>query len=88
MAKTSEWGSVPAQRFDPNRAAWERCNVDSDFSPANDLAEANPEKLRELQALWWVEAAKYAGSRASSLTGHRWSSAGRGGEVTGELKAK
>jgi len=47
--------------MDPDRAAWELYNVDSDFSQANDLAAANPEKRRELQDLWWVEAAKYKG---------------------------
>src|SRR5262245_44379847 len=29
-------------------------------SQANDLARQNPGKLRELQDLWWVEAAKYS----------------------------
>lgn len=45
--------------MDPDRAAWELYNIDSDFSQANNLAAANPEKLRELQGLWWVEAAKH-----------------------------
>jgi arylsulfatase len=40
-------------------ARWELYNVDRDFSQANDLARDNPQKLRELQDLWWVEAAKY-----------------------------
>ena len=30
-----------------------------DFSQANDLAEAHPEKVKELQALFWEEAEKY-----------------------------
>jgi arylsulfatase len=47
------------EAFDPDKAVWELYNVDSDFSQANDLAAANPEKLRQLQDLWWVEAAKY-----------------------------
>ena len=38
---------------------WELYNIDEDFSQANDVAQANPAKLRELQDLWWVEAAKY-----------------------------
>lgn len=38
---------------------WELCNVDQDFSEANDLAAKNPKKLRELQDLFWIEAAKY-----------------------------
>ena len=45
--------------FDPDKQKWELYNVDEDFSQARDLAQANPEKLRELQDLWWVEASKY-----------------------------
>lgn len=45
--------------FDPDKAKWELYNVDEDFSQANDLAQANPEKLRQLQDQWWTEAAKY-----------------------------
>jgi len=35
---------------------WELYHLDEDFSEANDLAEAHPEKLEELKALWWREA--------------------------------
>jgi arylsulfatase len=45
--------------FDPDKQRWELYNIDEDFSQANDLAGANPQKLRELQDLWWVEASKY-----------------------------
>ncbi len=45
--------------WDPDKAVWELYKVDEDYSQANDLAKQNPEKLRELQDLWWVEAAKY-----------------------------
>jgi len=45
--------------FDPDKQKWELYNIDQDFSQADDLAAANPQKLRELQDLWWVEAAKY-----------------------------
>jgi arylsulfatase A-like enzyme len=38
---------------------WELYNVDVDFSESNDLAAKNPAKLRELQDLFWAEAAKY-----------------------------
>lgn len=37
---------------------WELYNVDEDFSQANDLAESNPEKLKELQDLFMKEAIK------------------------------
>jgi len=61
--------------MDSDRAAWELYNIGSDFSQANDLATANREKLRELQDLWWVEAAKYKGGLIVDT-------------VTVELKAK
>jgi arylsulfatase A-like enzyme len=38
---------------------WELYEVDKDFSEANDLAASNPEKLKELQKLFYAEAAKY-----------------------------
>src|SRR5262249_13937444 len=46
--------------WDPDRAPWELYNIEEDFSQANDLAARYPEKLRQLQDLWWVEAAKYS----------------------------
>ena len=38
---------------------WELYNVDEDFSETHDLAASNPEKLKELQALFMKEAEKY-----------------------------
>jgi len=38
---------------------WELYNITEDFSQNNDLAAKNPEKLKELQALFLTEAAKY-----------------------------
>jgi arylsulfatase A-like enzyme len=38
---------------------WELYNIADDFSEANDLAAKNPDKLRELQDMFWAEAAKY-----------------------------
>jgi arylsulfatase A-like enzyme len=38
---------------------WELYNLTEDFSQNNDLAASNPEKLKELQALFLTEAAKY-----------------------------
>ena len=38
---------------------WELYNVNEDFSQTNDLAESNPAKLKELQDLFMIEAAKY-----------------------------
>ena len=45
--------------WDPDKAPWELYNIEEDFSQANDLAKKYPEKLRQLQDMWWVEAAKY-----------------------------
>jgi len=38
---------------------WELYNVAQDFSEAENLADKDPQKLKELQDLFWVEAAKY-----------------------------
>ena len=38
---------------------WELFNTNEDFSLANDLSSQNPEKLKELQALFMKEAEKY-----------------------------
>ena len=39
--------------------AWELYHVDADFSESVNLARSNPRKLRELQDLWWAEAARH-----------------------------
>jgi len=38
---------------------WELYNLENDFSESNDLSAQNPQKLRELQDMFWAEAAKY-----------------------------
>ena len=38
---------------------WELYKIDDDFSEANNLAKAEPEKLRGLQEMFWVEAAMH-----------------------------
>ncbi|MEX0678075.1 MAG: arylsulfatase [Pirellulales bacterium] len=38
---------------------WELYHVERDFSESQDLATAQPEKLRELIERWWSEAGKY-----------------------------
>jgi arylsulfatase len=38
---------------------WELYNISEDFSQNNDLAATNPDKLKEMQALFLSEAAKY-----------------------------
>lgn len=53
------WEPNRPENWDPDKAVWELYKLDGDFSQANDVAAANPDKLRELQDLWWVEASKY-----------------------------
>jgi arylsulfatase len=48
------WLMVPLPRVADD--VWELYNVDEDFSQADDLAAKNPEKLKELQALFMQEA--------------------------------
>jgi len=45
------------QPFDDDE--WGLYHLDSDFSECHDLADRNPEKLRELIDLWWVQAGEH-----------------------------
>jgi arylsulfatase A-like enzyme len=47
-------GTVP---FDQDK--WELFNLNEDFTQANDLSAKNPEKLKEMQALFLLEGEKY-----------------------------
>ncbi|MCP4750008.1 MAG: arylsulfatase [Proteobacteria bacterium] len=38
---------------------WELYHVAEDFSEFEDLADKHPDKLRQLQDLWWAEAGRY-----------------------------
>jgi hypothetical protein len=51
------WENAGSYDFDKDK--WELYNVEHDFSEANDVAAQNPDKLRELQDLFLVEAKKY-----------------------------
>ncbi len=42
--------------FDADR--WELYHTDTDFSECEDLAAAQPQKLRELVDRWWAEAGR------------------------------
>jgi arylsulfatase len=44
---------------DPLTFNWELYHVSEDFSQADDVAKQNPDKLRELQDLFWAQAALY-----------------------------
>ncbi len=51
------WEQKPRTPLENN--VWELYDTRADFSLANDLAKQNPEKLKELQALFMKEAEKY-----------------------------
>ncbi len=51
------WALQPPQTLQENK--WELYNTLEDFSSSNDLASENPEKLKEMQALFMKEAEKY-----------------------------
>ncbi|MEJ2816121.1 arylsulfatase [Caulobacter sp. CCG-8] len=54
------WQPTRDENWNPDKAVWELYKVDEDFSQARDLAKDHPDKLRELQDLWWAEASKYS----------------------------
>ena len=45
--------------YDYDKDKWELYRIDSDFSEANNMAAQEPQRLRDLQDLFWIEAAKY-----------------------------
>lgn len=47
----------PHKPFDEDR--WELYHVAEDFSESRDLSGEYPEKVRELELMWWAEAGKY-----------------------------
>ncbi len=44
---------------DYSSAEWELYDLDSDFSEVHNLADSCPNKLSELEQLWWFEAGRY-----------------------------
>ena len=52
------WVTI-GQEPNPDDFKWELYNINEDFSQANDLAAKYPDKLKELQAAFDVEAKKY-----------------------------
>ena len=54
------WDITASTPSDPvNGVKWELYNISKDWTESNDLAASNPDKLRDLQQLFWVEAQKY-----------------------------
>lgn len=56
------WRAVALHRYNTsyNDDQWQLFNTAEDFSESTDLAQKYPEKLKELQQLWWDEARKYS----------------------------
>jgi arylsulfatase A-like enzyme len=52
------WDASPAP-VDPDTLRWELYDLTRDFSQAHDLSAQEPMKLRQLQELWWAEAARH-----------------------------
>lgn len=57
----------PFRPFEEDR--WELYNVMEDASECNDLAGQFPEKLAEMQELWWVEAERHGALPLQGLRG-------------------
>ena len=51
------WENAGSADF--NKDKWELYDIDKDYSESNDVSASNPEKLKELQNLFWAEAEKY-----------------------------
>ncbi len=52
------WSSIAPQTDPITGHKWELYHVSEDFSEANDLAATMPDKLKEMQFLFYTEAAK------------------------------
>lgn len=52
------WERTPPPRVPIDNRRWELYNIDTDFSEAHDLANAEPQKLDEMKRSFWIEAEK------------------------------
>ncbi|MFL5613194.1 MAG: arylsulfatase [Gemmatimonadaceae bacterium] len=53
------WASMAEKLPDFDQDCWELYDTTTDWSQSHNLATEQPEKLRELQRLWLIEATKY-----------------------------
>jgi arylsulfatase A-like enzyme len=51
---------------------WELFNINVDFSESTNLAQANPDKLKEMKELWMVEAGKNRTLPMKEIAGATW----------------
>ena len=67
-------GGIPKgiKEWSPLTDKWELYHIDKDWSQANDLAAANPQKLEEMKALFLVESTK---NKNLPIGGGLWSTA-------------
>ncbi len=67
-------GGIPKgiKEWSPLTDKWELYNLDKDWSQANDLAAANPQKLEEMKALFLLESTK---NKNLPIGGGLWSTA-------------
>ncbi len=50
------WVTTGPQDPTPSKAEWELYHVAKDWTQNHDVAAENPEKVKELEAIWWQEA--------------------------------
>jgi len=60
-ATPDAWGNFPTQR-------WELFNTETDPSECHDVADKHPDKLAELESLWWAQAGMYNAMPLESRT--------------------
>lgn len=65
----------------PDGRAWTLFNLDKDYTTARDLSKANPTKLKEMQDLFWAQAA-----RNNILPIHDWSEGTAGRPTIGRKR--
>jgi arylsulfatase len=53
------WVTAGPQTTDPATPDWELYHVAEDWTQNRDVAAQNPDKVAELEALWWTEAEKH-----------------------------
>ena len=53
------WEITGAVSQDPAGFPWELYDLTKDWTQSNDIAAENPEKLKEMEAIFWQEAEKY-----------------------------
>lgn len=53
------WVTMGPAIADPSKPEWELYDLSKDWTQNNDLAAQMPEKVKELEAIWWKEAQKY-----------------------------